>query len=412
MTNVWDRSDFLRYSFLAIVLCLSLFFLASSLPSAGASSEEITVHVYGSAGCSSCEQVKEKLVGVYGSESVVYHPLSEEPNAFYFKKIFSEALPGEEREIPLVGVIREGRLVAVVGGYEERYLNRGFWKSIGSSPPASYYGGENHKIESPDYVRRLVLQKVRPGQVSFGDLIVPVAVAAAADAVNPCAFSLFIVFLTYLVTRLNRGVLKVGGSFVLAVFVVYFFIGLGLRQCLAAFSFLRYGVAVFGAFVGVLQMSDLFLGHGITLTPDAFKERVRAEIGSSSDLACRTCGSSQASGSSRDDLSERIVGGITSPAGAFALGLLTSLLLLPCTSGPYFVAANFISKSAGLGLVLLFIYNSIFVLPFVAILLGVRGMTLETLRVKKWWKEWSQVVGFVAGAAIFILSVFVLFSCL
>ena len=61
----------------------------------------------------------------------------------------------------------------------------------------------------------------------------------------------------------------------------------------------------------------------------------------------------------------KIIQSAVSPMGAFVIGILVSLFLLPCSSGPYFVVLGLLKSEnvsiAGLGfLIFWFLYNLIF----------------------------------------------------
>jgi cytochrome c biogenesis protein CcdA len=60
---------------------------------------------------------------------------------------------------------------------------------------------------------------------------------------------------------------------------------------------------------------------------------------------------------------------VTSPIGAFGIGLLVSLILLPCTSGPYIVILGMLAKKAfqTKAVLYLILYNLIFISPMVLI---------------------------------------------
>jgi cytochrome c biogenesis protein CcdA len=76
-----------------------------------------------------------------------------------------------------------------------------------------------------------------------------------------------------------------------------------------------------------------------------------------------------------------------SPLGGFLGGIIISLTLLPCTSGPYFVATALISKGANVlgGTFLLMLYNAIFVSPFLLITLAFHyGQKSD---------RWAKVIG-------------------
>ena len=70
---------------------------------------------------------------------------------------------------------------------------------------------------------------------------------------------------------------------------------------------------------------------------------------------------------------KKLIGSITSPLGAFLIGFLVSLFLLPCTSGPYIVILGMLAKRTLLVKTVsyLLLYNAIFVLPMLLITLAV-----------------------------------------
>ena len=63
----------------------------------------------------------------------------------------------------------------------------------------------------------------------------------------------------------------------------------------------------------------------------------------------------------------------TSPLKVFIVGILASILLLPCTSTPYLVILSLLSTLENLyeGLILLILYNIVMVIPLLILTLGV-----------------------------------------
>lgn len=77
----------------------------------------------------------------------------------------------------------------------------------------------------------------------------------------------------------------------------------------------------------------------------------------------------------------------TSPAGAFVIGLLVTVFLLPCTIGPYIIASGNLSQISFLQTIpLLLLYNLIFILPMIAITLTIY-FGLTTVENVSGWKE-------------------------
>src|SRR3990167_4236793 len=65
-----------------------------------------------------------------------------------------------------------------------------------------------------------------------------VGVAALIDSVNPCAFSILLLTIAFLLSigKLRSNVLQIGSAYIAGIFVVYLLIGLGLLQALHLFD--------------------------------------------------------------------------------------------------------------------------------------------------------------------------------
>ena len=65
-----------------------------------------------------------------------------------------------------------------------------------------------------------------------------VAVSAILDSVNPCAFSVLILTIAFLMSigSLRSKILRLGGVYILGIFSVYLLIGLGLLRVLHLFN--------------------------------------------------------------------------------------------------------------------------------------------------------------------------------
>lgn len=187
--------------------------------------------------------------------------------------------------------------------------------------------------------------------------------AAAVDAINPCAFAVLVLLLgTILVGRRKRGdVIKAGLAFTASTFISYLLMGLGLFYVVRLAGVQPYiytGVSVLAILIGLGNVKDaLWPDRWFSMeVPRAWRPRVQA-----------------------------ITTGVTSVPGAFGIGFLVSVFLLPCTSGPYVVVIGMLgdasSRMTAFGLLL--IYNLIFILPFIAITLGVGFGLTTTARVER-----------------------------
>jgi len=78
---------------------------------------------------------------------------------------------------------------------------------------------------------------------------------------------------------------------------------------------------------------------------------------------------------------------ITSPSGAFIIGFIVTLFLLPCTIGPYIVASGLLAELGFLGaLPWLIYYNFLFVIPMLVIV-GLVYFGFSRIEDVSGWKE-------------------------
>ncbi len=222
-----------------------------------------------------------------------------------------------------------------------------------------------------------------------GKLLLPlVIVAAIIDSVNPCAFSILLLTIAFLfsIGKLRSGMLKIGGSYVAGLFVVYVLIGLGILQALHLFNTPNFMAKVGAALLIVLGAINLI---------NEFFPRFPVKLKIPSAAHHRIAG-----------LMEK-----ASVPTAFVLGALVGLCEFPCTGGPYLLVLGLLHDSAtyaaGLGYLLL--YNLIFVLPLI-IILALASNEVLLKKVQKWQKEekkgmrlWGGIAMILLGFLIFLL---------
>ncbi len=369
----------------AILAILLLLFMLLPLSHA-AQDDDVRFYVYGSHSCSECERTLEVLESEFGRDSIVFYDLSDSRNIGYFNEIYREAFPGRIERIPLVGVYN-GSLRAVVSGYHDA----DFWhEMLGTeNGTALYYLDEYLGMERDmDRIERydgLFMQSVEiESNADPYALIGMVVLAALADSINPCAFAVLIAFLTLISYRKGRReVLRAGIAFMLAVFVVYSLMGLGLIQLFSVAPWLKLLVGAAGMLFGTVEMLDSIKERKeSSLLPERIKGRIKT-----------------------------LIRGISRPEGAFLMGIFVSIFLLPCTSGPYFIAMSLISGSSfWFGMALLILYNLIFIFPFFLITVLIWSSRMDTVQMKRWRERYGTYMGLIAGAIIFFLGMYLIFE--
>lgn len=215
-----------------------------------------------------------------------------------------------------------------------------------------------------------------------------VLVSAAIDSLHPCAFSILLLTIGFLFSmgKMRGAVLKTGGMFILGIFLVYVLIGLGIMHTLHLFSTPNF-MAKIGATLLIIMGS---IGLINELFPN-FPIKLKIP---------------QASHKTMASLIER-----ASMPTAFVLGLIVGLCAFPCAGGPYLMVLGLLHDKAtyGLGLGYLLLYNLIFILPLILILLiaSNKGL-LEKVQVWKTQQSgsmrlWGGLIAVALGILIFFL---------
>jgi cytochrome c biogenesis protein CcdA len=115
---------------------------------------------------------------------------------------------------------------------------------------------------------------------------------------------------------------------------------------------------------------------------------------------------------SRRPLMQKIVKQVVSPFGAFVIGIIVSLFLLPCSSGPYLTILGYLSSENQTlnlwGYIYLTVYNLIFVLPMVliAFLIGLGYSTAE--QIGKFKNKNTRLIHLIVGLMMLGLGIYVI----
>jgi cytochrome c-type biogenesis protein len=221
--------------------------------------------------------------------------------------------------------------------------------------------------------------------VGGAPLLPLVFISALADSINPCAFSVLLLTIGFLFSmgQLRKQVLTIGGTYIFGIFVAYILIGLGI---LRALSFLH-----IPGFMGKVGASVLIVFGLIDIINNYFPNfpiKLKIPAGSHKVIA---------------KLMEK--GSIPT---AFLLGAVVGMFEFPCTGGPYLMILGLLHDSQTFvhGAGYLVLYNLLFILPLVVILLlGSSPVLLE--KVQKWKRESSGDMRFATGMMMMALGVLI-----
>lgn len=224
------------------------------------------------------------------------------------------------------------------------------------------------------------------GACTFGKI----SMLALADSVNPCAIAVLTMVLVSILVenpKNKKNVLLSGLAFVASVFIGYLVYGTIIVQFFQIFAtflrensiFIYKGLAILAMLFGALQIKDFFYykkGSFATEMPLFMRPKVK-----------------------------KWTKKITSPKGAFIIGFIVTLFLLPCTMGPYIVASGLLAELGTLGaLPWLAYYNLLFVLPMIAIVLIVYFGFRKVDEVSGWKERNIKVLHLVAGILLFLVG--------
>lgn len=352
-----------------LAIVASFFVLLFSFSSSFAQEEKTIYYFYG-IGCPHCATVSE-----YFEENDIYEKYPLEKKEIYQNKenaaLFNEVM--EERGVP---VFQRGVPTVVMG---DKVI-------VGDAPIINNFEEEANKYLGGEPQE----PKKEEKKETAGGLTLPIVLGASiVDAINPCAFAVLILLMTaILAAGTSKQALKSGLAFASSIFISYFLMGLGLYKAISLTGGLTgtilKGLGVLAIILGILNLKDwLWYGKGFLMeVPMSWRPKLK-----------------------------KLIGSVTTPVGAFFVGFLVSLFLLPCTSGPYIVilgllAQNVLNQQA---LFYLFIYNLVFVLPMVIItILVYKGLDVKKAEEER--QKRLKVLHLIAGVILILMGIAILFG--
>ncbi|HII17106.1 TPA: hypothetical protein HA361_04280 [Candidatus Woesearchaeota archaeon] len=216
---------------------------------------------------------------------------------------------------------------------------------------------------------------------------IPVVLSTAAvDAINPCAIGVLVILLATLLELSSdkRRMLAIGLIYISSVYVTYLAAGLGLLvfiQQLGVSTQLTWIVAVVVIVLGLIELKDAFWqGKGISLQiPKKHAKKLMEMIHK------------------------------VSVPGAIGLGMFVAAVELPCTGGPYLAITTVLARM-GLSwdaFFLLVLYNFIFILPLLVILVLVYFFE-NALGIREWKERHKKWMRLAMGLVMISLGIVLL----
>ncbi len=227
--------------------------------------------------------------------------------------------------------------------------------------------------------------------MDFG-LLTTITGLGIADAINVCAIAVLTMVLVAILIQhpdKRKKVLYSGLMFSLAVFIMYFGYGViiytlfkGVAELIQGASSFIYKIFIILIMIaGALNIKDFFMyrkGSFATEMPIFLRAKVK-----------------------------RIIEKITSPAGAFIVGLGVTLFLLPCTMMPLFGAINKLSESGYTfiqSIPWLIYYNFLFIIPMLIITFIIYLGFKRVEEVSGWKERNIKILHLIAGILLFLVG--------
>ena len=164
--------------------------------------------------------------------------------------------------------------------------------------------------------------------------------------------------------------------------------GYGAYKAITAFSLPEYislGVGIFSIIVGLANLKDVFWPGKLFVmeVPMSWRPKMQGLLKS-----------------------------VTSPIGAFGVGFLVSLFLVPCASGPYLSILGLLATkgyTAGT-LSLLILYNLVFVSPMLIITLAMYFFNTRMGKLEAWRKQNNWLLHLIAGAVMLFIGAYLIYG--
>lgn len=211
-----------------------------------------------------------------------------------------------------------------------------------------------------------------------------VITSALIDSINPCAIGVLILMVSVVLGtgKSTKRLLLLGGAYILAIFTTYLVAGLGLvyffsEVPIVIAEYISIAVALLVIVAGILEMKDYFwYGKGPSLhIPKRFVSTI-----------------------------QKMSGGATTIASVMLMGAFVAAVELPCTGAPYLAIITILRIDFNFtALLLMVLYNFLFVLPLIIILIMIAGGT-KISAVQSWKEEKKGAMRLMMGVLLAALG--------
>jgi len=399
-------------SLIAILLSI----LLVSLHGRGVLAQTDTVHVFFAGGCADCfTYVEQTLIPALRDAGVMSEPevhdfTRPQGRQLLDKKTAEVGLPSSINDALYAFVPLRGTDLVILGHVPPNLLKAVFNQD--DLPPALVLQQVRMHLKPKEYrlwaftgeVKRFPIDtpigealsqidRPAPGEVlarrvqreaNLANLLPAVVVTGLLDSVNPCAFAVILLLLAFLFTirQSRRQIIKLGGIFIGMIFLVYFGIGLGILQAVRVS-----GDPHFVARAG----SWLLIALGAVNVVEYFWPQFPIKLHMPAAAHRKT-----------NELLR-----VASVPATVVMGIIVGLCTFPCSGGVYVAIITLLNAKTTLawGLGYLVLYNVLFVVPLIGILLAAgnrstakawaRWERRHALRIRLWYGAAMVILGWV-----------------
>ena len=361
-----------KFGLISLVLVLSLLSL-SIVPAAAA--EKTCIYEFHSQGCPHCAKVESFLLEMQEKYDVEVHYIDANRQPELFANLLKAYNVPMERWglVPTVFIADYYCIgdTPCITTLEQRIIDN----------PEAKCPGDSEIMDNKQTTPKRIVDLTIAGITGL----------ALVDAINPCALAVLIILLSAILLRdphHKKKALYSGLAFSISVYLCYFIMGLlivlGLKCVTAVTKLSTAGLyrafGVFAIIIGILNIKDYFkygAGGFVMEVPMKWRPKMKEFLKSA-----------------------------TSARGAFIVGIIVSLFLLPCTSGPYFVAGGLLAGIEWINaLPWLVYYNLLFVAPMLAITLVVYGGFTAVEEISGWRERNIRRLHLFAGTILVALGI-------
>lgn len=345
-----------------------------------------SVTVFYSTGCSACKVTLPKIAELskdYPDVQVNYINIFQSNENRTIMLGFGQKY---EFKYPALPALYTGDITVLEGGNEiEKYMKTIFEAQSSGMMPDYKFESELRTKYNPEYAEENDSVSGSTTERNKNISWIMVIFAGLADGINPCALSVLALLLVSLTNLKSRSRIILNGlAYTFAVFLFYTIAGLGILTIIQAAGI----SSLFSVFAGFVA-----LAAGIITFVDGISGRSLISPG--------------ISGSGKPAI-KKIMERASLPA-AFALGIMVGLFELPCTGGIYIAILGLLSTEYTFyeGLPYLLLYNLMFIVPLVVIILAV-AYGLPPEKVDTWRDSNKKLLRTGIGLMLIAMGIYIL----